>query len=238
MVNHLPSPLPGLLIAAICGATMATVSAGVNALATATMMDFGRTQPPSDRITHDGGMVPSACSDGDNVDAHKDAAAHILSQASDRHQLNRARILTILFGVIPTILALFVVPHCGTLVESIIKIFGLFGGPLLGIFFLGVLTTRTNGNGALIGAACGGIVGLFVLFSGPLWNYPISFLWIAFTSALATWVAGWLASLFFAAPSPMVVAKLVHHWCRYSTCSDTERQIVSEQEMSTAFCED
>ena len=45
VVNHLPTPLPGLLIAAIFGATMAVVSAGVNSLATSALMDFRRHVP-------------------------------------------------------------------------------------------------------------------------------------------------------------------------------------------------
>ena len=41
VVHQLPSPLPGILIAAVFGATIAVVSAGINALATAALMDFG-----------------------------------------------------------------------------------------------------------------------------------------------------------------------------------------------------
>jgi len=41
VVRQLPSPLPGILIAAVFGATIAVVSAGINALATAALMDFG-----------------------------------------------------------------------------------------------------------------------------------------------------------------------------------------------------
>jgi sodium-coupled monocarboxylate transporter 8/12 len=42
VVHELPSPLPGLLIAALFGATMAVASAGINALATTVLVDFGR----------------------------------------------------------------------------------------------------------------------------------------------------------------------------------------------------
>jgi SSS family transporter len=41
VVQELPSPVPGLLIAAVFGATMAVTSAGINSLATATLIDFG-----------------------------------------------------------------------------------------------------------------------------------------------------------------------------------------------------
>lgn len=182
VVNQLPSPLPGLLIAAILGATMAVVSAGVNSLATAALMDFRRAPWNNTR--------------------------------SDRSQLTTARFLTILFGIVPTLLALFVIAHLGTLIEGIISLHGLFGGPLLGIFFLGVLSKRANGNGALIGAVCGAIAGALVFFSKGLWGCELSFLWVAFVSATVTWGVGWLASMLFAAPSPTVIRGLVHTWCR------------------------
>lgn len=182
VVTQLPSPMPGLLIAAILGATMAVVSAGVNALATAALMDF--------------------------------------RSASGRHdktgsgQLATARALTTIFGVIPTLLALFVMPYMGTLVESIITIFGLFGGPLLGVFSLGVLSRRSNGSGALVGVFLGAAAGVLTAASGPLWDYPISFLWIPFVSATVTWATGLLASWSFAPPADEVVRTMVHPWCQ------------------------
>jgi SSS family transporter len=49
VVHTLPKPLPGLLIAAILGATMAVVSAGINSLATTALMDFRKrsSSPPT-----------------------------------------------------------------------------------------------------------------------------------------------------------------------------------------------
>ena len=40
VITYLPSPLPGILIAAIYAATMSTISAGINSLSTATILDF------------------------------------------------------------------------------------------------------------------------------------------------------------------------------------------------------
>ena len=87
---------------------------------------------------------------------------------------------------------------------------GLFGGPLLGIFFLGVLSRRANGNGALAGAGAGAIAGALVAFSKYFLPRPISFLWIAFASAGTTFVVGWVSSLLFPAPSP--VAQELVYW--------------------------
>ncbi|MBI1916773.1 MAG: sodium/solute symporter [Planctomycetes bacterium] len=169
VVRHLPSPLPGLLIAAVFGATMAVVSAGINALATATLMDFGP-----------GAGEP---------------------RPSERRQFLQARALTVVFGGLATALAL-VVGMLGTLVEATVQIMGLFGGPLLGIFFLGVLSRRANGNGALVGVAVGAVAGILVAFSRFFLPKPISFLWTAFAAAGTTFVVGWVSSLLFPAPPP------------------------------------
>ncbi len=169
VVNHLPSPLPGLLIAGIFGATMALVSAAINSLATAALLDFRRSP---------------------------------ISEVSDRSSLRWARVLTILFGVLGTLLALVVMQHLGTLVQAVNTIFGIFGGPLLGIFGLGVLSRRANTAGALAGALAGATVGILVAFSGRWFGYGISFMWISFTSAATTLLVGWLASFLFAPPGP------------------------------------
>jgi sodium-coupled monocarboxylate transporter 8/12 len=168
ITHELPPPLPGLLIAAILGATIAVVSAGVNALATAALLDFRRNSLESVR--------------------------------SERGLVRAARLLTVLFGVIATLLALFVIPYFPALIPAIIMIGGVFGGPLLGLFFLGVLLCRANSAGAMFGAAAGLISGI-LLAQAPKWfHYPISFLWIPFCSSLATFVAGWMVSLLFPAP--------------------------------------
>lgn len=178
VVHELPSPLPGLLIAAIFGATMAVASAGINALATTVLVDFRRA-------VHEEGE-------------------------SDRRQVRLARMLTVGFGVLVTLLGLGLGQLKQTLVESIFLIQGLFGGPSLGIFFLGVLSRRANGNGALIGAAVGALAGGLLGFSKPLFDYPIAPLWIAFVAAFVTYLAGLAASRFFPAPQASQQA-LVYH---------------------------
>jgi sodium-coupled monocarboxylate transporter 8/12 len=170
VVHHLPAPLPGLLIAAIFGATMAVASAGINALATTVLVDFGR-------IVHAEGQ-------------------------SEQWRVRLARGLTVVFGVLVTLLGLALGHTGNTLIESIFLIQGLFGGPSLGIFFLGVLSRRANGSGALIGAGVGALAGALIGFSKPLFNYPIAPLWIAFAAAFVTYLAGWSASLLFPVPEP------------------------------------
>lgn len=172
VVRQLPTPLPGLLIAAVFGATMAVVSAGVNALATATLKDFGAAGWP------------------------------------EHSQFRLARWLTVIFGIAATLLAL-VIGRLGTLVEATVAIMGVFGGPLLGIFFLGAMSRRANGNGALLGAIAGAIAAFSVAFSGQFLIKPISFLWTPFAAAGVTFLVGTLASYLWARPS-LAEGKLVY----------------------------
>lgn len=168
VVNQLPSPFPGLLVAALYGATIAVVSAGINSLATAALMDFRSSHSPE--------------------------------MKSDRSELRTAQLLTLGFGCLATCLA-FVIGQLGTLIQITITIMGIFGGPLLGIFLLGVLVPRANSWGALTGMLLGTLSGVAIAFPQPWLGRDISFLWIAFVSALVTLAAGWLLSFLSAPPS-------------------------------------
>jgi SSS family transporter len=169
VVNQLPTPIPGMLIAALYGATMAVVSAGINSLTTAAMMDF-RGEPTA-------------------------------SIMSDRSSVWLARRWTFGFGILATALA-FVIGLLGTLIQISIMIIGIFGGPLLGIFLLGVLVPRANSAGALTGLGMGMITALVVAFPRPFFHTDISFLWIGFYSSLVAFGVGWLTSFFSAPPTP------------------------------------
>jgi len=174
VVHQLPSPLPGLLIAAIFGATMAVASAGINALATTVLVDFAQVTDAPGR--------------------------------SEGRRVRLARALTVCFGGLITALALVLGQTGKTLVDVIFIIQGLFGGPSLGIFFLGVLSRRANGPGVLIGAVAGFLAGVLIAVSKQLFDYPIASLWIAFGSATVTYLVGSVASLFFPTSGPSQLA--------------------------------
>ncbi|MFM8619860.1 MAG: sodium:solute symporter family transporter [Opitutaceae bacterium] len=108
---------------------------------------------------------------------------------SDSAQLRLARILTFAYGVIVIALA-FLVERLGTLLEATNKIISLVGGPLIGLFLLGMITARTTARGALIGWVAG--------FGATLWiafGTKVSFLWWAATGTIVTCTAGYLSSL-------------------------------------------
>lgn len=169
VVHHLPKPLPGLIIAAILGATMAVVSAGINSLATTALMDFRKrsSSPPT---------------------------------------VLMAKGLTVVFGVIATVLALFVLARFGSIIKAVNVIMAVLGGPLLGLFMLGAFSRRANSQGAISGTVAGLAAALIVCFAKSLFHLPaeISFLWIGFAATVVTWVVGWISSLFFAHPGDRI----------------------------------
>lgn len=165
VVTQLPAGLPGLLIAAIYAASMSTISAGLNSLASATVVDFQQ------RLGGDVG----------------------------RSVVN-ARWITLAYGVLVMALAFAVSIMPGNLVESVNTIIGLVGGPLLGLFFLGMFTQRADSRGALIGTFAGfaAILSLFLYQSGYFTaqkpEQMVSFVWFSFLGATVTMVVGLVCS--------------------------------------------
>ena len=90
-----------------------------------------------------------------------------------------ARVLTVTLGVLATLAALYAA-RIGNIVEMWMSIMGLFAGPILSIFVLGLLTRRTHVAGWLVGAACG--IALTVVLQRvcadqlmAIWHFPLSF---------------------------------------------------------------
>jgi sodium-coupled monocarboxylate transporter 8/12 len=159
VVNELPRGLPGLFIAAIYAASMSTISAGINSLTSASLVDFYQ------RLWR-------------------------RPDLSEKRQLRLARWLTLGYGSLVIVLA-FLVHRLGTLLEATNKVIGLIGGPLVGLFLLGILVPRSTARGALIGWLGGLAMTLWVCF-----GTNISFLWYAMTGCLTTMAVGYIVSLF------------------------------------------
>lgn len=163
VINELPHGLPGLFIAAIYAASMSTISAGINSLTSASLVDFYQ------RLWR-------------------------RPDLSEKNQLRIARALTFGYGTLVVLLA-FLVHRLGTLLEATNKVIGLVGGPLLGLFLLGILLKRATARGALIGWVAGLVLTLWVCF-----GTNISFLWYAMIGCLTTMVIGFATSWFEPAP--------------------------------------
>jgi len=142
---------------------MSTISAGINSLTSASLIDFYQ------RLWHKPDL-------------------------SERKQLRIARWLTLGYGTLVIVLA-FLVQRLGTLLEATNKVIGLIGGPLIGLFLLGILSRRASARGAMIGWVGGLGLTLWVCF-----GTRISFLWYAMSGCLATLVIGYIASRLNPAP--------------------------------------
>ncbi len=113
-------------------------------------------------------------------------------QFKERELINRARWLTLLYGVLVTMAAFGIAAMKTNLVESVNSIIGLVGGPLLGLFLLGIFTRRADARGALAGCLTGFALLLALFFNRTA--LPVSFLWFTMIGCLVTMAVGWLAS--------------------------------------------
>ncbi|MGB7345638.1 MAG: sodium/solute symporter [Pirellulaceae bacterium] len=118
---------------------------------------------------------------------------------SDQGYLMAAKILTLIVGILGTILALlFVDPEIKSLFDQFIQIIGLFMGVLGGLFVLGAITRRANGAGALIGA----LAGATVMFC--FWTFTSVQAYLFTTVGIVSCVAvGYAASFAFARPTDL-----------------------------------
>jgi SSS family transporter len=107
---------------------------------------------------------------------------------NDRHYIRSSRIFTLCWGAMATMSALFV-NRLGILIEASVKINTFFGGVLLGIFLLGMLSSRARGGATLAAGAVGLAI---VCYVGLLTK--ISFFWYAPIGCGVTLLVGYLIS--------------------------------------------
>ena len=81
------------------------------------------------------------------------------TDVSDQHCLTLARWLTALLGLLGTALAMyFAFLQTMSMWDHYIKIIGLFGGGLAGLFVAGIFTRRINGPGVVVGMLSSALV--------------------------------------------------------------------------------
>jgi SSS family solute:Na+ symporter len=122
-----------------------------------------------------------------------DSAVHSMSTCFmvdivRRRELKWARVSTVVIGVVATFGALAAAEAETTLLETMATWLVYFAGPLLGLFLLGMLTTRVQERAALIGVAAGAcyVIVLF-WFRDVLWFHK---LWIGPIALAVTFVTG------------------------------------------------
>ncbi|WP_317890964.1 sodium:solute symporter family transporter [Granulicella arctica] len=198
IVAEMPIGTAGLLIAAILAAAMSNLSAALNSLSSATVVDF--YLPWKRRGKRGLELQPSPES------ATDERQRTLISKAS-----------TVVWAFILFAIAVYSV-HAGGkghVVEIALSIASVAYGALLGVFLLGTLTKFVTEKGAI----CGMIVGFafnlylwqgsFPMTLGPITIPHIAFTWYVFLGALITFAVGSLASLIFRAPRRPVAAVVV-----------------------------
>ena len=171
VLRELGGAFSGLVVASIFASSMAVMSAGINALTTATTVDFYRRW--------------------------------LRPQFQETHYVSVGRVGTIAWGTACTLGALFA-NRLGPLMIAFNKINAFLGGPILGIFLLGMLTRRAKGTPSIIGGA----IALGVV-SWLNWNTDMSFLYQAFIGTVTTFAFGYLLSFLGIAPSQEKLEGLV-----------------------------
>ncbi|XP_058806099.1 putative sodium-dependent multivitamin transporter [Phymastichus coffea] len=136
-LSHLPG-IPGLFIAGIFSASLSTISAGLNSLAVVTLEDYLKPV----YTTFSG------------------------RQLSESKSIVLGKLFVIIFGVACIALA-FAAQLLGGVLQASLTIFGAVGGPLLGIFTLGMLSESANQIGAITGVLSSLAFTLWIAFGQP-----------------------------------------------------------------------
>ena len=108
-------------------------------------------------------------------------------------EVRLGRMFTALIGTFGTFVAFYV-----SSIEQVLKaagmILGLFNGPILALFVLGVLTTRTNFRGWLFGA-CAGIAVTLLVMNVPIAGHKLHWAYFMPCSVLTSAVVSYGASI-------------------------------------------
>ncbi|XP_032594239.1 putative sodium-dependent multivitamin transporter [Drosophila grimshawi] len=130
--------LAGLFVSGIFCASLSTISTAISSLAAVTLEDY---------------VKPIVIySSGRTLD--------------DRRTMWYSKLLSIFFGALCIGMA-FLAGTIGGLLQAALSIFGIVGGPLLGLFTLGMYVTKANQKGAIAGVLISLAVSFWIGFGQP-----------------------------------------------------------------------
>ncbi|CAD5112036.1 DgyrCDS1285 [Dimorphilus gyrociliatus] len=138
--------LPGLFTSAIFSAALSTVSSGVNSLAAVVLEDFAKPVFKWRRTFN----------------------------MTDKNATYLSKIIAVFFGLL-TIGVAYLTKLLGNMVLQIsLSVFGLVGGPLLGVFFCGIFLPFVEYLGALFGLGCSLIVLIILQTGSIIHKFPVT----------------------------------------------------------------
>ncbi|KAG9475743.1 hypothetical protein GDO78_003908 [Eleutherodactylus coqui] len=103
----------------------------------------------------------------------EDIVKNIFKNISDRKSTWISKGLCVLFGILCTAMAVLA-SQMGGVVQAALSIHGMGGGPMLGLFTLGILFPWTNWKGALGGLLTGVTLAFWVAIGGFIYPAPAS----------------------------------------------------------------
>jgi SSS family transporter len=171
MREMFPSGLNGLVVAAVLASGLSSIDAAINACTSIIMVDFYKKY----------------------FSGPNGAAA---TPEQQRRDVSMSRKITVVFAIVGMLLAAQV-RHFENIIIAGQSIIQSFTGPLLGIFLLGMFTTRARGGAVVAGGIIGVVTALYVAF-GP---HKIGFIWPTVFGLAATLIVGYFGSMFSSGPS-------------------------------------
>ncbi|KRT80548.1 hypothetical protein AMK59_8463 [Oryctes borbonicus] len=136
-MGHIPG-ISGIFVAGIFSASLSTISACLNSMAAVTMEDYFKP-------------VYRLCKE---------------KELSESFSTVLTKIFAFGYGIACVAIA-FLAANLGGVLQASLTIFGVVGGPLLGLFTLGMFTTIANERGVLTGLVVGLAMTLWIGFGGP-----------------------------------------------------------------------
>ena len=179
--THLPTPAAGIVVAAILAAAMSNLSAALNSLASATVMDF--YIPLFSRSGFEKSRLRRPRISEDRI--------------TEEQYLKLSRRVTLFWGAVLIGIAVLA-REWGSVLEAGLAIASVPLGALLGVFGLGVLTRRVRENDAIAAWVIGLAVILYVTF-----GTTVAWTWYVVIGATTTFAAGCAASLLGAKSKPV-----------------------------------
>ena len=122
--------------------------------------------------------------------------------ADDKHLLRISGWLTVFFGIVQILVALFVMKQERSALDSALSIASLINGPILGVFLVGTFIKKANQKHALIGMLTSITLMSYLLYLEFVKRFavipeatPLAWTWYVLIGSLTTLIVAFLASL-------------------------------------------